>query len=114
MRKKTNKVKNILKPITRDTRINPESNCTPTLHTGTTTKKMQNEPNLTKYERKHSTTKDLRKYLHPASDIQIRQSNRSEDPGEAGNKHNSETIIEPKAKSEPVPGRRAGAGAPKI
>jgi len=38
-------VKTIFKTITRDTRINSESNCTPIIHARTITKKTQNEPN---------------------------------------------------------------------
>ncbi len=40
---------------------------------------MQNKPNFKSHERKYSNTKDLRKYLHLESDIQISQSKQSED-----------------------------------
>ena len=39
-------MKTIFKQITRDTRINPKSNCTPIMHAGKITKNMQNEPNF--------------------------------------------------------------------
>jgi hypothetical protein len=58
-------VKTIFKPITRDTRINSESNCTPILQEGTITKKMQNEPNLTKTQTRKNAKQTQ---FQPASD----------------------------------------------